>query len=156
MWCCWSRGRDVGGGAHVLTFPFSNVEVLLGHYPGTVFDQLVVRRRGGYCFERAQLFAAALETAGFTVRRALGRVRSLQSARTHMTVLVDLAGVRYLCDPGSGFSITGPVPLQDGARHVDTGQTFAVGRVYDLGGVALGEGGGAAHRSGAESAEPVR
>ncbi|MBK4120795.1 arylamine N-acetyltransferase [Kocuria rhizophila] len=96
------------------------MEVLLGHYPGTVFDQLVVRRRGGYCFERAQLFAAALETAGFTVRRALGRVRSLQSARTHMTVLVDLAGVRYLCDPGSGFSIAGPVPLQDGARHVDT------------------------------------
>lgn len=115
------------------------MEVLLGHYPGTVFDQLVVRRRGGYCFEHARLFAAALETAGFTVRRALGRVRSLQSTRTHMTVLVDLAGVRYLCDPGSGFSITGPVPLQDGARHVDTGQTFAVGRVYDLGGVSLSE-----------------
>lgn len=123
--------------AHVLTFPFSNVEVLLGHHPGvapaTVFDQLVTRRRGGYCFEHAQLFAAALETLGFTVRRALGRVRSLQSARTHMTVLVDLAGVRYLCDPGFGFSITGPVPLHDGARRVDTGQTFTVGRVSDEG-----------------------
>jgi len=123
--------------AHVLTFPFSNVEVLLGHHPGvapaTVFDQLVARRRGGYCFEHAQLFAAALETLGFTVRRALGRVRSLQSARTHMTVLVDHAGTRYLCDPGFGFSITGPVPLHDGARRVDTGQAFTVGRVSDEG-----------------------
>ena len=123
--------------AHVHTLPFSNVEVLLGHHPGvapaTVFDQLVTRRRGGYCFEHAQLFAAALESLGFTVRRALGRVWSLQSARTHMTVLVDLAGVRYLCDPGFGSSITGPVPLHDGARRVDTGQTFTVGRVSDEG-----------------------
>ena len=123
--------------AHVFTFPFGNVDVLLGNHPGvvpaTVSDQLVTRRRGGYCFEHAQLFAAALETLGFTVRRALGRVRSLQSSRTHMTVLVDLSGVRHLCDPGFGFSITGPLPLHDGARRVDTGQTFAVGRVVDEG-----------------------
>ncbi|GAA2523892.1 hypothetical protein GCM10009859_24600 [Kocuria salsicia] len=111
--------------AHVSTFPFSNVEVLLGEHPGvepaTVFDQVVVRRRGGYCFEHSQLFSAALQTLGFTVRRALGRVRSLQSARTHMTVLVDLDGARYLCDPGFGFNITGPIALDDGARRVEGG-----------------------------------
>lgn len=123
--------------AHVFAFPFGNVDILLGGHPGvdpaTVFDQLVVRRRGGYCFEHSQLFAAALETLGFRVRRALGRVRSLQSARTHMTVLVDLDGVRYLCDPGFGFSITGPVPLDDGARRVEGNRNFAVGRVQDEG-----------------------
>ncbi|WP_158591151.1 arylamine N-acetyltransferase family protein [Kocuria tytonis] len=123
--------------AHVSTVPFGNVGVLLGEHPGvapaTVFDQLVRRRRGGYCFEHSQLFAAALETLGFTVRRALGRVRSLQSPRTHMTVLVDVAGARYLCDPGFGFSITGPVPLHDGARRVEGDRTFTVGRVRDEG-----------------------
>ncbi|MEU5468123.1 arylamine N-acetyltransferase family protein [Kocuria salsicia] len=123
--------------AHVSTFPFSNVEVLLGEHPGvepaTVFDQVVVRRRGGYCFEHSQLFSAALQTLGFTVRRALGRVRSLQSARTHMTVLVDLDGARYLCDPGFGFSITGPIALDDGARRVEGDRTFSVGRVPDEG-----------------------
>ena len=111
--------------------------MLLGEHPGvepaTVFDQVVVRRRGGYCFEHSQLFSAALQTLGFTVRRALGRVRSLQSARTHMTVLVDLDGARYLCDPGFGFSITGPIALDDGARRVEGDRTFSVGRVPDEG-----------------------
>ncbi|MDO4919846.1 arylamine N-acetyltransferase [Kocuria sp.] len=124
-------------GAHVRTFPFSNVEVLLGAHPGvapaTVWDQLVVRRRGGYCFEHSQLFAAALERLGFTVRRALGRVRSLSSPRTHMTVLVDLGGVRHLCDPGFGFSITGPVELADGASRDEGGRAFTVGRLRDEG-----------------------
>lgn len=123
--------------AHVHTFPFSNVEVLLGSHPGveaaTVHEQLVQRRRGGYCFEHAQLFAAALETLGFSVRRALGRVRSLQSARTHMTVLVDLHGVRYLCDPGFGFSVTGPVQLAEGAARWERGRQFTIGRVMDQG-----------------------
>ncbi len=123
--------------AHVFTFPFSNVEVLLGRHPGvelaTVQDQLVRRRRGGYCFEHSQLFAAVLETLGFTVRRALGRVRSFDSPRTHMTVLVNLAGTRYLCDPGFGFSITGPIPLHDGARRVEGDRTFSIGRVTDEG-----------------------
>lgn len=123
--------------AHVFTFPFSNVEVLLGDHPGvkpaTVYEQLVERRRGGYCFEHTQLFTAALETLGFAVRRALGRVRSLQSARTHMTALVDVDGVRYLCDPGFGFSITGPIRLVDGAVRDEGDRRFTIGRIDDQG-----------------------
>lgn len=123
--------------AHVHTFPFSNVEVLLDSHPGvqpaTVADQLLRRRRGGYCFEHAQLFAGVLEQLGFSVHRGLGRVRSLESARTHTVVFVDLEGTRYLCDPGFGFSITGPVALQDGATRDEAGRTFSVGRTTDHG-----------------------
>lgn len=123
--------------AHMFTFPFSNVEVLLGDHPGvkpaTVGTQLVERRRGGYCFEHSQLFAAALETLGFSVRRALGRVRALASPRTHMTVLVDVDGVRYLCDPGFGFSVTGPIPLVEGAVRDEGDREFSIGRIEDEG-----------------------
>lgn len=123
--------------AHVFTFPFSNVEVLLGNHPGvkpaTVGTQLVERRRGGYCFEHSQLFAAALETLEFSVRRALGRVRALESPRTHMTVLVDVDGVRYLCDPGFGFSVTGPIPLAEGAVRDEGDRKFSIGRIEDEG-----------------------
>lgn len=123
--------------AHVFTFPFSNVAVLLGDHPGvkpaTVHAQLVERRRGGYCFEHSQLFAAALETLGFSVRRALGRVRGVDSPRTHMTVLVDVDGVRYLCDPGFGFSVTGPISLVEGAVRYEGDRVFSVGRIDDEG-----------------------
>ena len=64
--------------AHVRTFPFENLDVLLGNHPGVsleaVQEKLVGRQRGGYCFEHATLFAAVVERLGYDVRRCLGRV----------------------------------------------------------------------------------
>ena len=51
--------------AHVRTFPFENIDVLLGNHPGVsleaVQEKFVGRQRGGYCFEHATLFAAVVE-----------------------------------------------------------------------------------------------
>lgn len=123
--------------AHVHTLTFANVDVLLGNHPGVGPDavqaQLVDRQRGGYCFEHAQIFAAALEYLGFDVRRTLGRVHALSSARTHTTVHVDLEGRRYMCDPGFGFSVTGPIPLEDGAMRMEGDQQFGIEQRMDDG-----------------------
>lgn len=123
--------------AHVHTIPFANVDVLLGRHPGVTPDRiqerLVRTRRGGYCFEHAQLFAAALEHLGFRVRRALGRVGSISGFRTHMTVVVRLDGRAWLCDPGFGFSVTGPIALEDGASRDEGGRRFGVERADDAG-----------------------
>ncbi|NKZ35152.1 arylamine N-acetyltransferase [Rothia terrae] len=116
--------------AHVETFPFTNVDVVLEMHPGinpsTAQDQLMNKNRGGYCFEHAQIFAAAAEYLGFEVRRHLGRVKSLNLSRTHMSVVVTVDGTDYLCDPGFGFSIYEPVELRDGATGVSVGQTFTL------------------------------
>lgn len=123
--------------AHVRAFPFANIDVLLGTHPGVtpdrVYEQLVVRRRGGYCFEHAQLFAAGAEHLGFTVRRTLGRVGSLANWRTHMTVIVEVGQERLLCDPGFGFSLTAPLELRDGAQTQVCGRTMSVHRLDDDG-----------------------
>ncbi len=107
--------------AHVRALPFANVDVLLGTHPGVtpdaVQDQLARRGRGGYCFEHAQIFAAAAEHLGFPVRRALGRVHSLTNTRTHMTVIVEAGGRWWLCDPGFGYSLIRPLPFEDGATQ---------------------------------------
>ena len=116
--------------AHVHTFPFANIDVLLGTHPGVtpdrVYDQLVVRRRGGYCFEHAQLFAAGAEHLGFRVRRTLGRVGSLAQWRTHMSVIVEVDGRQMLCDPGFGFALTAPLELRDGAAIDVCGREMSV------------------------------
>ncbi|MFD6894596.1 arylamine N-acetyltransferase [Rhodococcus sp. NPDC060086] len=138
-------------GKHVRTFPFGNVDVLLGAHPGVAPDvvqnQLIRRRRGGYCFEHSQIFAAALEHLGFSVRRSLGRVHALSNARTHMTVIVTIAGDRWLCDPGFGFSITGPIALKDGAVRVEGDREFGMRELTDQGNTvwALNRGGKAEH-----------
>ncbi|WP_417216216.1 arylamine N-acetyltransferase family protein [Arthrobacter sp.] len=123
---------------HVGTLVFANVDVLLGAHPGvapaTVQRQLVERGRGGYCFEHAQLFAAALEDLGFTVRRHLGRVHSPHNTRTHMTVAVQLDGRWFLTDPGFGFSLTGPIELRDGARRNEGRRNFVIGHSLEDGG----------------------
>lgn len=62
--------------AHVRTFTFDNIDVLLGQHPGVELPALeakfVGRGRGGYCFEHATLFAAALDALGFQVEQ-IGR-----------------------------------------------------------------------------------
>ena len=110
--------------AHVRTFTFDNIDVLLGGHPGVSLDavqeKFVGRGRGGYCFEHTTLFAAALERLGYDVRRHLGRVgdpaTGAQQGRTHMVVEVVVDGQRLLCDPGFGMSLLRPITLADGAE----------------------------------------
>lgn len=117
---------------HVRTFPFSNAMVLIGEHPGvapeTVNRSLLVEHHGGYCFEQAQLFAAVLERLGFVVSRHLGRVHSADNSRTHLAVLVELDGERWLCDPGFGFSLRRPMPLVADRPHVEGDRTFTLVR----------------------------
>ena len=102
--------------AHVRTFPFENLDVLLRQHPGVsltaVQEKFVGRGRGGYCFEHGTLFSAVLERSGYDVRRHLGRVGDATLAgRTHFVVEVVLDGRRLLCDPGFGMSLLQPIPL---------------------------------------------
>src|SRR5262249_15843713 len=80
--------------AHVRTFTFDNIDVLLDQHPGVDLDavqaKFVGRGRGGYCFEHGTLFAAALERLGYPVARRLGRVAGSSGARTHCVVVVTL------------------------------------------------------------------
>ena len=98
--------------------------MLLGQHPGVSLDDVqqkfVGRGRGGYCFEHATIFAAALERLGYQVRRHLGRVgdpdAGTQQARTHMVVEVIVEGERLFCDPGFGMSLLRPIAMTDGAE----------------------------------------
>jgi N-hydroxyarylamine O-acetyltransferase len=78
-------------------------------------DKLVRRRRGGYCFEKNSLLAAALESLGFQVTRREARVRldtARVAGRTHLALQVDLPEGAFLVDGGFGAEgPLGPVPL---------------------------------------------
>ncbi len=104
--------------AHVRTFTFDNIDVVLDQHPGVGLEQVqakfVGRGRGGYCFEHSTLLAAVLERLGYAVTRRLGRVGPPQTtARTHCVVVVELDGERLLADPGFGMSFLRPLVLTD-------------------------------------------
>lgn len=105
--------------AHVASIPFENLDVLLGRpieldLP-SLQAKLVTARRGGYCFEQNTLFRGALEAIGFDVTSLAARVRAGATAlrpRTHMLLLVDIAGDRFLADVGfGGDGPVQPLPL---------------------------------------------
>ncbi len=127
--------------AHVRTFTFDNIDVLLDQHPGVhlaaVQEKFVGRGRGGYCFEHGALFAAALERLGYDVERHLGRVGDpALAARTHCVVRVRLDGAELLADPGFGMSVLRPISLVDGAEDEYGGWH------YRLRSVAVGSGRG--------------
>ena len=105
--------------AHATHIPFENIDVLLRRPIRLDLDslhaKLVSDRRGGYCFEHNLLFAAVLEKIGFVVTRLAARVRYGSTAprpRTHMLLMVDLEGARWLVDVGFGAEgLLLPVPL---------------------------------------------
>ena len=119
------EGLAVLQAAHRLAIGFENLDILLGRGiaidPASVFDKLVTRRRGGYCFEQNRLFSDVLTALGIPNRPLLARVRLLVPPgvvppRTHVCLLVTLGGEPWLADAGFGGSNVPPLPLIDGAE----------------------------------------
>jgi N-hydroxyarylamine O-acetyltransferase len=124
--------------AHLAAIPFENLDIILGRGVRADLEsiqaKLVAGRRGGYCFEHAQLFGAALERIGFSVDRLLARVSRPDGPtlpRTHLTLRVrtpDRSGV-WLADVGFGSSPPAPLSLRrlrSGAPQVTDGWTYEV------------------------------
>jgi N-hydroxyarylamine O-acetyltransferase len=97
--------------AHVTTIPFENLDVLLDRTilvdEASVFEKLVRKRRGGYCYEHNRLMVTVLKELGFHARSLAGRVvwnkpKEQRSGRLHLFTAVTLDGEDYLVDVGVG------------------------------------------------------
>ena len=103
--------------AHLRTVPFENLDIVLGapirlELPG-LYEKIVARRRGGFCYELNGLFAWLLETLGFRLELLSARV--FEDGRQgrefdHLLLLVDL-GDPWIVDVGFGDSFVEPLPL---------------------------------------------
>lgn len=119
---------------HTAEFPFESLSTML-HLPvevepPAIQDKLLRQGRGGYCFELNRLFLLLLQALGFDARGLTGRVvlgmpEGSLPARTHMLVLVTLAGERYITDVGFGGLVpTGPLRLDSEAEQPTPHETY--------------------------------
>ena len=96
---------------HLQNIPYENIGVFC-HQPvkldqDALTRKILLRQRGGYCFEQNGLFAMALAELGFTFHPNMARVhrnRPSPGGRTHQINLVELEGQTWLCDVGFGGS----------------------------------------------------
>ncbi len=104
--------------AHLATVPFENLDIVFGdgveHDLGAALDKVVVRRRGGWCFEVNATFAILLDALGFDVV-LLGAAVLLDGPSTLLThVALEVSGGSDGIEPhlvDVGFGDTFDVPL---------------------------------------------
>ena len=109
--------------AHLLAIPYETLDVSLGRGasrdPDVIFDKLVTRRRGGWCYEMCGLLGMALDEIGFDVTPLAGGVervvRGDSAVGNHLVLLVTL-DEPYLCDVGFGDGLLEPIELRAGRR----------------------------------------
>ena len=106
--------------AHLRSVPFENLSIhwnepiVLDDSP--LFEKIVRRRRGGFCYELNGLFAWLLAQLGFDVVTLSARVFNSEGEEgpefDHMTLLVSLEE-RWLADVGFGDSFLEPLRLDE-------------------------------------------
>ena len=106
--------------AHLLTVPFENLSIHAEEPivldDEALFEKIVTRRRGGFCYELNGLFGALLQALGFDVSMLSARVADGQGGFTpafdHMALMVELEE-RWLVDVGFGDTFREPLRMDE-------------------------------------------
>lgn len=110
--------------AHLLAVPFENLDIGRGRAivldEAQLFEKIVVRRRGGFCYELNGLFAALLRALGFEVTLLSARVFSDGRFGPEFDQLVlrvrPRDGSGWLADVGFGDCFVEPLRLEAGEQ----------------------------------------
>lgn len=124
--------------AHLRSVPYENLDVQLGRAVTIarppIFQKIVDRRRGGWCYEMNGIFGWALGELGFSVRRATGAVTITAdregSLGNHLVQRVELPEGLYLGDVGLSGGPLDPIPIAEG-EFISGGFAYRVERLDD-------------------------
>ena len=116
--------------AHQKKVPFENIDVYQARLPisleiSDLYEKIVVKKRGGYCFEMNGLFVCLLRTleydawsCGCRVVRGRDQVRPI----LHRGNIVCLNNRLYFCDVGFGGPMPSQAVLLESGKHQRIGQ----------------------------------
>jgi N-hydroxyarylamine O-acetyltransferase len=104
----------------LFSVPFENLDVQAGKIvslvPEEIVEKILMRRRGGYCYEVNGIFAMALQELGVPYKFVAARpmTYSVRRPKTHMAVVAEVEGEEWLFDLGFGSSgIRAPMRLDE-------------------------------------------
>jgi N-hydroxyarylamine O-acetyltransferase len=119
--------------AFLLKVPFENLDIHLGRQISlaseSIYEKIVSRKRGGFCYECNILFFDLLNELGFQVEYLSARMVKGGTAGPeydHMVILVNLEH-DYLVDVGNGQSCREPLRIDGTNRSISEGYEYRVG-----------------------------
>jgi N-hydroxyarylamine O-acetyltransferase len=117
---------------HLFAVPFENLSIHLGEpivlEDKALFDKIIGRRRGGFCYELNGAFAALLAALGFDVTMLAARVygkNGLGPPFDHLALRVDLSEP-WLVDVGFGRFSRHPLRLDALGEQHDPAGVFTI------------------------------
>jgi len=121
---------------HLFTVPFENLDIPLGTPIRLdirqIYDKIVTRRRGGFCYELNGLFGELLIAMGFSVEMLSARVRREDGGFgpefDHMLLKVEMEEP-WLVDVGFGDSFVDPIVFRTGGADQVNGYRYVVSAV---------------------------
>jgi N-hydroxyarylamine O-acetyltransferase len=124
--------------AHLRSVPFENLSIhaheAIVLNDESLFDKIVTRRRGGFCYELNGLFAALLRAVGFQVAMLSAEVANdageFSAAFDHMTLMVTLDH-RWLVDVGFGDSFVEPLLIDQRGPQAQGNSAYRIEPVAD-------------------------
>ena len=123
--------------AHLQSVPFENLSIHANEpiilNDEALFEKIVTRRRGGFCYELNGLFAALLRKLGCKVEMLSAGVSNNQDGFgpdfDHMTLLVtapDKPNERWLADVGFGDSFIEPLLLDERNEQLQGDRAYRI------------------------------
>ena len=117
--------------------PYENLDIVAGiplslDY-GDLYDKIVTRHRGGYCFELNGFLGEVLRSLGYKVIEVMARYLRGETEipmRRHRVLLAEASdGSRWIADAGIGqAAFKRPLRFEEGAEAEIDGETYRVGR----------------------------
>ena len=117
---------------HLLNVPFENLDIH-NHIKidlNNLYDKIVLRKRGGFCYELNGVFYQLLKEIGFNAKMVSARVynssKDYSPEFDHMTLIVTLKDDKYLVDVGFGEFTSYPVKIELNKEIMDPAGIFRV------------------------------
>lgn len=121
---------------HVRQVPFEDLDIQAGVpirlNTAEFFDKVVIRRRGGYCYELNGLFCELLVQLGFRVHMLSARVangKAYSPEYDHMCLAVEAEGIQWLVDVGFGDFSLMPLKIDSSEVQSDGRKEYLVGKL---------------------------
>lgn len=119
------------------TVPYENIDILRGIplslEEGDLYDKIVTRHRGGYCFEINGFLGMLLRSIGYDVidymARYLRGETEIPMRRHRVLIVTTEDGEKYICDAGIGQSaFRYPLPFIQGNEDHQCGEIYRLDR----------------------------
>lgn len=133
--------------AHVTQIPYENLDILDGIDLPMTFDgqfrKMIIRQRGGYCFELNGVFAGLLKALGYRITTYMSRYLRGEKTipmRRHRVIRAECDDGVFICDVGVGQKAPRfPLALIPDLVQEQWGETYKITRepffgwvIYDL------------------------